>query len=90
MRKQSYKVVKGAKPTKKNSWVDKDLTKSPKKKCFEKNGDVWNAIRDTTTKNWVEEKDLNKFPIQKRKRKTDTKETVKMSRLCKAGLFFLR
>ena len=27
---------------------------------------------------------------KERERKTDTKETVKMSRLCKAGLFFLR
>ena len=43
-------------------------------------------------KNWVEE-DLSKCPIKKRKKKEkrikDTKETVKMSRLCKAGLFFL-
>ena len=31
---------KRSKPTKKNSWVDKDLTKSPKKKCFEENGAV--------------------------------------------------
>jgi len=40
----------------------------------------------------VEEK-LSKFRIKKekeKKRKKDTKETVKMSRLCKAGLFFLR
>ena len=38
--------------TKRNSWVDKNLTKSPKKKGFEKNG---------ATKNWVEE-ELSKFP----------------------------
>ena len=47
-------------------------------------------------KNWVEE-DLSKFPIKKRKKKErerekkkDIKETVKMSCLCKPGLFFLR
>ena len=28
---------KRSKTTKKNSWVDKDLTKIPKKKCFEEN-----------------------------------------------------
>ena len=76
----------------KNSGVEKDLTKSPKKKCFEENGAVQNPKKNRTTKNWVEEK-LSKFPIKKekeKKRKKDTKETVKMSRLCKAGLFFLR
>ncbi len=31
---------KRSKTTKKNSWVDKDLRKSPKKKCFEENGAV--------------------------------------------------
>ena len=50
------------------------------------------------TKNWVEEK-LSKFPViqkekkkkkERKKKKKDTKEIVKMSRLCKAGLFFLR
>ena len=47
-----------------NSWVDKDLTKSPKKKFFEENGAVQNAEKNRTTKNWVEE-DLSKFPIKK-------------------------
>ena len=42
--------------------------------------------RTKPLKNWVEE-ELSKFPMKKGK---DTKETVKMSRLCKAGLFFLR
>ena len=31
---------KRSKTTKKNSWVDKDLTKSHKKRCFEENGAV--------------------------------------------------
>ena len=31
---------KRSKTTKKNSWVDKDLGKSPKKKCLEENGAV--------------------------------------------------
>ena len=48
-----------------NSWVDKDLTKSPKKKFFEENGAVQNAKQNTTTKNCVEE-ELSKFPIKKR------------------------
>ena len=68
----------------KNSWVDKDLRKSPKNKCFKENRAVWNAKKNRTTKTWVEE-DLSKFS-----KKEDTKKTVKMSRLCKAGLFFLR
>ena len=46
----------------KNSWVDKDLRKSPKRKCFEENGAVWNAIKNRTTRNYVEE--LSKFPIK--------------------------
>jgi len=52
---------------------------------FEKNGDVWNAIRDTTTKNWVEElggrKRPKQIPYTEKKKKKDTKETAKMSRL---------
>ncbi len=40
MKKQSYSVVKRSKTTKKNSWVHKDLKKSPEKKCFEENGAV--------------------------------------------------
>ena len=39
-----------------------------------------NAKKNRTTKNWVEE-ELSKFPIKKekeKKRKKDTKETVKM------------
>ena len=70
----------------KTSWVDKDLRKSNKKKCFEENRAVQNAKKNRTTKNWVEE-ELSKLPMKKGK---DTKETVRMSRLCKAGLFFLR
>ena len=54
------------KTTKKNTWVNKDLTKSSKWKCFEENSAVQNAIRNRTTKNWVEE-DLSKFPMKKRK-----------------------
>ena len=79
--------------------MDKDLSKSPKKKCFEQNTEPWTAEKNRTTKHWVEE-DLSKFPIKKQKPKEknnkknekeeDTKDTVKMSRLCKAGLFFLR
>ena len=46
---------KRSKTTKKNSWVDKDLRKSPKSKCFEQNGAVQNAIKNRTTKKWVEE-----------------------------------
>ena len=37
---QSTRSSKRSKTTKKNSWVDKDLTKSPKKKYFEENGAV--------------------------------------------------
>ena len=54
-----------------------------------------NAIKNRTTKNWVDE-ELSKFHMKKKRKKKkkkikkDTKETVKMSRLCKAGLFFLR
>ena len=33
----------------KNSWVDKDLTKSPKKICREENA----AVKNRNTKNWV-------------------------------------
>ncbi len=51
--------------TTKNSWVDKNLTKSPKKKCFEENGAVYNAIKKRITKNWVGE-DLSKLLIKKR------------------------
>ncbi len=50
--------------TKKNSWVDKDLTKSHEKKCFEENGAVYNPIKKRTTKNWVGE-DISKLPIKK-------------------------
>ena len=54
----------------KNSGVEKDLTKSPKKKCFEENGAVQNAIKNRTTKNWMQE-NLSKFPM--RQRPTTTK-----------------
>ncbi len=63
-RKQSYQVVKGAKPL---SWVDKDLTKTLKKKSFEENGALQSDLKNRTTKNWVE-KDLSKFPIRKREK----------------------
>ena len=48
----------------KTSCVGKDLTKSPRRKCFEENGDVYNAVRNRTTKNWVEE-ELSEFPMKK-------------------------
>ena len=64
--------------------VDKDLRKSHEKKCFEQNIVPWTAQKNRSTKNWVGE-DLNKFH-----EKEDPKETVKMSCLCKSGLFFLR
>ena len=53
--------TKKSKATKKNSWVGNDLRKSPKRKCFEENRAVWDAKKNTITKNWVEE-DLRKFP----------------------------
>ena len=43
------------KERKKACLVEKALTKSPKKKCFEDNGAVQNAIKNRTTKNQVEE-----------------------------------
>ena len=49
-----------------------------------------NAKKNRTTTNWVEE-ELSKFAIKKKKKKKKKKftgETVKMSRLCKAGLSF--
>ena len=49
----------------KNKWVDKDLSKSLKKKCIEQNTVTGIAQKNRTTKNWVEE-DLNKFPKKKR------------------------
>ena len=71
-----------SKTTKNNSWEDKDLTKSPKKKCFEENRAARNAKKNRTTKNWVEE-DLSKFP--KRKKKKKKKKTLK--RQSKCGVF---
>ena len=56
---------KNSKTTKKNSWVDKDLTKSPKKKCFQENRAVRNAKKNRTTKTWVEE-DLSIFSKTRR------------------------
>ena len=47
----------------KNSWVDKDLTENPKKKSFQKNGSVQNAIKNRTAKNWVQE-ELSKFRMK--------------------------
>ena len=61
-RKLSYQVVKG--------------TKSPKTKCFEENGAVQNAIKNRTTKNWVEE-DLSKFPIKTPPTKHQCGETLR-------------
>ena len=46
----------------KTSWVDKDLRKSNKKKCFEENRAVQNAKKNKTTKNWMEE-ELSKLPM---------------------------
>ena len=63
-----------SKTTKNNSWVDKDLTKSAKKKCFEENGAVEITIKNRTTKNWMEE-DLSKFPMQKNKKQKKLKES---------------
>ena len=57
--------TKQSKTTKTNNWVDKDLSKSPKKKCFQQNTVPWTAQKNRTTKNWVEE-DLNKFPRKRR------------------------
>ena len=51
---------KNNKTTKKNSWVNKDLTKSPKKKRFEQNGAIQSAIKNRTTTNWMEE-ELSKY-----------------------------
>ena len=62
-----------SKTTKNNSWEDKDLTKSPKKKCFEENRAARNAKKNRTTKNWVEE-DLSKFPKRKKKKKKKKKK----------------
>ena len=53
--------TKKGEATKKNSWVDKDLTKSPKKKCFQENRAIWNAKKNTATNTRVEE-ELSKFP----------------------------
>ncbi len=71
---------KRSKTTKKNSQVDKDLTKSPKKKCFEENGAVQNAIKNRTTKNWVEE-ELSKTEI-KRTLKRQSKCHVFVKQVC--------
>ena len=49
----------------KNNWLDKDLRKSPKKKCSVQNTVTWTAQKNRTTKNWVQE-DLNKFPKKRR------------------------
>ena len=76
--------LKGANPLRR-----KDLRKSPKKKCIEENAAVQNAKKNRTTKNCVGE-ELSKFPIKKLEIEKDTTKTVKMSRLCKAGQFFLR
>ena len=92
------------KPAKKKSYPEERKEpyireSSPKKKCSEENGAVENAIKNRTTKNWVEARRPKQIPYEKKKKKKDkqtkqkqkdTKVTVKMSRLCKAGLFFLR
>ena len=49
-------------------------------------------MKNRTTKNWMEE-ELTKFSMKKTKQKqtnNNTRKKVKMSRLSKAGLFFLR
>ena len=71
--------------------MDKDLTKSPKKKFFEENGAVENAKQNRTTKNWVEE-ELSKFPIkknekEKKKGKKDTKRQSKCHVFVKQVVF---
>ena len=65
-----------SKTTKNNSWEDKDLTKSPKKKCFEENRAVRNAKKNRTTKNWVEE-NLSKIPLKKKYQKKTLKRQSK-------------
>ena len=62
-RKQSILSTKQSKTTNNNSWIGKD--ESATKKCFEQNTVPWNAQKNRTTKNWVEE-DLNKFPEKRR------------------------
>ena len=58
--------IKKSDATKKNSWVDKDLRKSPReKKCFDQNTVPWNAQKNRTTNTWVEE-DISKFPKTRR------------------------
>ena len=54
---------KRSKTTKTNCWVDKDLTKSHKKKGFEENGAVQNAVKNRTNKIWVEV-ELSKLPMK--------------------------
>ena len=56
----------------KNSWVDKDRTKSNKKKCFEGNRAVQNAEKNRTTKKWVKE-ELSNLPYQKYKQQQQLK-----------------
>ena len=68
------------KTTMKNSWVDKDLRKSTKKKCFEENGAVQEAKKNRTTKNWVKE-ELGKFPIKKEKENKNI-QTLKRQSKC--------
>ena len=65
----------------KNNWVDKDLSKSLKKKCFEQNTVTGIAQKNRTTKNWVEE-DLNKFPKKKKTLKRQSKCHVFVKQVC--------
>ena len=71
---QNTRSSKRSKTSKKNSWVDKDLTKSLKKKYFEENGAVQNAIKNRITKNWVEE-ELSKFPMKNNNKNSKTQKT---------------
>ena len=67
--------------TKKNSCVEKDLSKSIKKKCFEDNGAVQNAKKNRTNNNWLEE-DLGKFPKKEKTLKGQSKCRVFVKQVC--------
>ena len=73
------------KTTKKKNWVDDDLTKSPKLKCFEEKGTVQNTDKNRTTKKRRVEEDLSKFP-----KKDYAKEKVNSHVFVKHVCLFLR
>ena len=62
-RTEPYKMLKRTKQLRRGVLTEEGLAKSSKRKCFEEKGAVQNAIKNRTTKNWVEE-DLSKFPIK--------------------------